>query len=257
MTVRKRHNIKKRKLKGKKCRYLLITIAALLTLLLIVGLIHVSKHLQRHNLTVSRLEYPIQGIDVSNHNGNIDFAKVAADSIAFVYIKATEGESHKDKRFARNIHEARKAGLKAGAYHFFRKDVDGKAQASHFIATIRGVKTDLPPVVDVEDWGNSHFTTDSKTIENLIAMITHLEKNGLSPMIYTNKSCYRKYMQKHLPKTRLWLCAFDHPRELSDYNWTIHQYSHWGNVDGIEGDVDLNVFNGDSVLWNSWLGSQP
>ena len=88
-------------------------------------------------------------------------------------------------------------------------------------------------------------------------MITHLEKNGLSPMIYTNKSCYRKYMQKHLPKTRLWLCAFDHPRELSDYKWTIHQYSHWGNVDGIEGDVDLNVFNGDSVLWNSWLGSQP
>ena len=63
--------------------------------------------------------YPLRGIDVSNHQGQIDWPRVAKDDVAFAIIKATEGGDFVDKSFARNIEAARAAGLTVGAYHFF------------------------------------------------------------------------------------------------------------------------------------------
>lgn len=231
----------------------MMAVAAILLVLLVAGLWHVSKHLRRHDVVVAKRDYPIQGIDVSNHNGVIDFSRVAADSIAFVYVKASEGVSYRDPRFDVNIVSARKAGLKVGAYHFFRKDKDGALQAENFMAATDGAAVDMPYVIDVEDWGNSMLISDTETVNNLRTMIGRLEQKGLRLMVYTNKDGYRKYMRRFFPRIRLWLCAFSHPKDLEGYDWTLHQYSHWGNVAGIDGDVDLNVFNGDSVLWNVWL----
>src|SRR5262245_15828853 len=61
----------------------------------------------------------IQGVDVSWHQGAIDWRTLAADDVAFAYIKATEGGDHVDERFAFNWREAGAAGLYRGAYHFF------------------------------------------------------------------------------------------------------------------------------------------
>ena len=78
--------------------------------------------------------YPIRGIDVSNHQGLIDWRRVAADDVAFAMIKATEGGDWIDKSFARNFAAAKEAGLAIGPYHFFTFCRPGADQARNFIA---------------------------------------------------------------------------------------------------------------------------
>ena len=237
-----------------KWRYIATGVALLLVLLLAAGLWRVNRHIIPPKVTVTHEEYPIQGIDVSNHNGAIDFARVAAGGISFVYVKASEGCSYRDPRFTANVEAAHLAGLTVGAYHFFRKDVPGGEQARNFIEATRPVQLELPMVIDVEDWGNSRFSRHYDVIRNLSDMVRALESHDYRLMIYTNKNGYHKYLHRHFPKLPLWLCAFTHPTKLAEsYNCIIHQYSHWGSVDGIEGEVDLNVFCGDSAAWHRWL----
>lgn len=226
--------------------------AALALTMLALGLIYVSRRLHKPQIVVLKREYPISGIDVSSHNGDIDFGQVAADSITFVYIKASEGSDFRDSRFHANCDSAGHAGLKVGAYHFFRKNGNGTAQARNFLDAVAGKMLDLPLVIDVEDWGNVKAER-AAVVHNLREMVAALEAHGCRVMIYTNKDGYRNYIGDHFSHLDLWLCTFKHPREVTEYNWTILQYSHWGNVAGAIGDIDLNVFNGDSLQWEAWL----
>ena len=98
--------------------------------------------------------YPVRGIDVSNHQGPIDWRRVAADDVSFAIIKATEGGDWVDKSFARNFAAAKEAGLAIGAYHFFTFCRPGADQARNFIATVPRDRLMLPPVIDVEFHGN-------------------------------------------------------------------------------------------------------
>ena len=85
---------------------------------------------------VDRDMYPIGGIDISAHNGKINFREVARDGVDFVWIKASEGASFRDKRFTYNHQAAGEAGLKRGAYHFFRFDKDGVEQALNLLEAV-------------------------------------------------------------------------------------------------------------------------
>ncbi|MBQ6648871.1 MAG: hypothetical protein IJM66_08495 [Muribaculaceae bacterium] len=210
-------------------------------------------HWIRGEIVVNRAEYPIVGIDVSSHNGEIDFDKVKADGYSFVIIKASEGLEHHDSRFATNYDNARKSGLKVGAYHFFRKDTDGLNQAKNFLETIGWRKLDLPLVVDVEDWSNAKNVEDERTQKNLDAMLDNLRSRGHKVMVYTNGDGYKKYIKDGQININLWLCAFKQPDKLKHIPHQLQQYSHWGRVKGIWGDVDLNVFNGSQEQWDKWL----
>ncbi|MDE6334907.1 MAG: hypothetical protein K2L77_09715, partial [Muribaculaceae bacterium] len=113
------------------------------------------------DVILSRLEFPIRGIDISAHNGPVDFMQVLADSIDFVYIKATEGATWRDALFEQNYRAARDAGLAVGIYHFFRFDVPGWRQSVNIIGAIGNRHLDMPVAIDVEEWGNpAQFTTD-------------------------------------------------------------------------------------------------
>ncbi|WP_292542118.1 GH25 family lysozyme, partial [Mesorhizobium sp.] len=70
-----------------------------------------------HTFSPDRDRFPVRGIDVSHHQGRIDWRRVAADDVAIAVIKATEGGDHVDDAFAANLREARAAGLAVGAYH--------------------------------------------------------------------------------------------------------------------------------------------
>src|SRR5690606_30109782 len=99
--------------------------------------------------------YTIYGIDVSYYQGKIDWPKVKAMEedgvkVTFAFIKATEGLLSVDPYFQRNWREAPKAGIKVGAYHFFRPKKSGLWQANFFLQTVSLEKGDLPPVVDIE-----------------------------------------------------------------------------------------------------------
>ena len=91
----------------------------------------------------------LNGIDVSYAQGEIDWHAVRAAGVAFAFVKATEGTSIQDARFARNWVEAKSAGIRRGAYHFFHFGDDPVAQASDFLASAKPQEGDLLPAVDV------------------------------------------------------------------------------------------------------------
>ena len=251
---RKRITARQKRERRQRRRLIIASACAAVCLLLIAGgLAYVSRRMQRPNIVVHKREYPISGIDISSHNGTIDFSRVAADSITFVYIKASEGADFRDRRFSANCDSAAKAGLKVGAYHFFRKYGNGTLQAANFLDAVAGKMLDLPLAIDVEDWGNEDAESEAVVRTNLQEMVTALQKRGCRVMIYTNKDGHRSYIRDQFSHLDLWLCTFKHPRKVSGYDWTMLQYSHWGNVAGVDGEVDLNVFNGDSLQWEAWL----
>lgn len=206
---------------------------------------------------IDKNRFPITGIDISAHNGDIDFEQLAEDSIDFVMIKATEGTTFKDPRFHLNYRLARDAGIKAiGAYHFFRFDTDGEMQAINLLHSIQGKTLDLPVAIDLEEWTNPSHLNTNEVVDRLQAMISLLEKNGLTVIFYTNKDGYHRFIKNRFNNYPIWICSFsDPPMDNTDAPWTLWQYSHKGDAKGCTTCVDMNTFNGDREEWESWLNT--
>lgn len=122
------------------------------------------------------------GVDISHHQGRIDWDAMKAKGVSFAYMKATEGTTFTDSQFARNWAEAGRVGIERGAYHYFHNDMDAVAQANHFANTIE--QGELPPVGDFED--NSSVANLPDKIK---AFLDQLEsRTGETPAIYTRAS---------------------------------------------------------------------
>ncbi len=233
-------------------KWLLLLGAA--TLVVLGGAYLFWHYVLPHSVNVDRYRYPVAGIDVSKHNGEIDFEKVAADDYQFVFIKASEGKTYQDEAFARNYEGARDAGLKVGAYHFFRKNRTGEEQAANLLNVVKGKELDLPLVIDLEDdWGNGATTSRETALKRLLEMIEILDDKGYDVMIYTNLDGYGKYYMGMLGDHDLWLCSFTSPDMLTDKPHRFQQFSHEGVVAGVKGDVDLNVWRGSKREWQHYL----
>ncbi len=233
-------------------KWLLLMGAA--TLVVLGGAYLFWHYVLPHSVNVDRYRYPVAGIDVSKHNGEIDFEKVAADDYQFVFIKASEGKTYQDEAFARNYQGARDAGLKVGAYHFFRKNRTGEEQAANLLNVVKGKELDLPLVIDLEDdWGNGATTSRETALKRVLEMIEILGDKGYDVMIYTNLDGYGKYYMGMLGDHDLWLCSFTSPDILTDKPHRFQQFSHEGVVAGVKGDVDLNVWRGSKREWQRYL----
>lgn len=202
--------------------------------------------------------YPVRGIDISRHNGVIDFDRLSTShpEISFIYIKATEGTSYRDPRFVQNYRGARQSGVAVGAYHFFRYDRDGEMQALNFLDILRRRQFDLPPVVDVEDWGNPDGHTAARIVERLRAFVSALQSEGYTPMVYTNIDGYTRLIRGNFDNLPLWISSFNDPPlpawlDFSGRRWDIWQYSHRGSLTGIPNLTDLNVVNPSSPLFRT------
>lgn len=231
--------------------YLVAAIFVIVAAALVYSGVALWKFRRDYRPQVDVSAYPVRGIDVSAHNGVIDFGKVKESGIDFVFIKASEGTDFRDKRFTANIDSAEAHGLPAGAYHFFRYDKDGVAQAVNLCDALDGRVPRLGVVIDVEDAGNPYEGIPEVVTANLSEMIDYLNLRGLPVMFYTNKDGYNQFLRRAFAGYPLWICSFnDNP---IDAEWIFWQYSHDGRVDGIEGDVDLNVFNGSPDKWHRTL----
>lgn len=203
--------------------------------------------------------YPVRGIDISAHNGTPDFDSIAAAGIKFVYLKASEGVTFRDPSFMRNYLAAKRAGLVVGAYHFFRFDCDGTLQAANFLAAIVGCELQLPPAVDVEEWGNPAGYATTTINERLRSMTALVEVRRGPCMLYTNKNGAARFMPPSHEATsddgeaELWICSFTDPPIRRQ--WRIWQHSHCGRIAGVKGKVDLNIFNGSADEWHQWLAA--
>lgn len=230
-----------------KYDYLIAAIFVIVASALVYSGVRLWQFRRDYKPQVDVSAYPVRGIDISAHNGEIDFGRVKEAGIDFVFIKASEGTDFLDRRFSANIDSAVAHGLPVGAYHFFRYDKDGVAQAVNLCNALSGRVPELGVVIDVEDAGNPHDGQPEVVVNNLAEMIDYLNLRGLTVMIYTNKDGYNQFLRRAFAGYPLWICSFnDNP---IDAEWIFWQYSHNGRVDGIRGDVDLNVFNGNRDDW--------
>lgn len=194
-------------------------------------------------------EFPVRGVDLSAHNGDIDFNALASDSLRFVIIKATEGKSFKDKNFNHNYVEARRAGLKVGAYHFFRFESPGDIQAINLLHSLRGKVIDLPVVIDVEEWTNPDNELPANVARRVREMADYLLERDIPVMVYSNREGYDKFLSREFGDCSLWICSLreSHP----EHNWDFWQFTHRSKARGVEGKVDMNVFNGSTDAWET------
>lgn len=195
----------------------------------------------------------VKGVDVSAYQGNIDFKELKKQDIQFVYVKATEGVDHTDSQFENNFRNAKKAGLHTGAYHFVNFEQDGKSQAEHFINTVPNEKDSLPPVIDLELYGDyvTHPMDKDKVQAIVHDMLIRLEEYyGKTPVIYTNYNTYNTYLADAFAEIPIWICdVSDQTPELKGgHEWIFWQYSQRGLLDGYsDGDerfIDMNIYNG-------------
>ncbi|HMJ78951.1 MAG TPA: GH25 family lysozyme [Iamia sp.] len=182
------------------------------------------------------------GVDVSNHQGAIDWEAVAADDVDFAYLKATEGGDHVDQRFAANWDGARAAGLEIGAYHFFTLCRPGAEQAANFLATVPG-GGDLAPALDLELAGNCAARPSAADVRREVRTFVDAveDETGATVVLYVLDDWEDRYPSRDLgDRDRpLWHRRIGPLRPGGD--WTLWQYTGIAQVDGIHGGVDLNL----------------
>lgn len=178
------------------------------------------------------------GIDVSVHQGAIDWPRVARDGIAFAYVKATEGGDHTDARFAENWRAAGEAGIDRGAYHFFTLCRPGDEQARHFLSVVPD-GAELAPAVDLEIAGNCSRRPSREDVRRELDAFLRVVEGATrrDVVLYLGADWQRRYPVV-VGDRPLWLRrTLRRPRG----GWTVWQVQGRARVDGVRGGVDLDV----------------
>jgi lysozyme len=207
-----------------------------------------SAHAKHFDVKIPR-GYQVHGIDVSRYQHKINWEEVARfreDTlrIDFAFIKATEGKTLSDRYYNYNMENARKHNIICGAYHYYKPHVNSKQQALNFISLVTLTAGDLPPVLDIEE--ESPYGADNmcKGIKNWLEIVE--EHYGMKPVIYTSNSFHRDYLSgKEFEDYPFWIAHHHKATIKTASNWIFWQHSDKARVSGINGYVDINVYNGD------------
>ncbi|HXJ62186.1 MAG TPA: GH25 family lysozyme [Actinomycetota bacterium] len=190
------------------------------------------------------------GVDVSHHQGPIDWVRVSHDDIAFAYIKASEGVDFTDPRFRANWTGAGAAGIPHGAYHFFTLCAPGAAQAAHFLDVLPDDPNMLPPAVDLETANNCDARPDPDVVRRELGAFVRIveARTGMQVVLYVNhRLALRLDAAGALPARPRWTRSID---QRPPAGWAIWQASGSAEVDGIDTPVDLDV--ADAAWANRW-----
>lgn len=167
--------------------------------------------------------------------------------VSFIYIKATEGTTITNRYFRQDYVQARKRGIHVGAYHFFSMTTTPQAQAAHFLKHAAIAKGDFPPVLDVEpSEAQINKTGDEELMRRIRVWMETVERHtGKLPILYVNQSFVFNHMRNAgdiKRKYNVWIARYGEYKP--DVKLVYWQLSPTGKVEGITGDVDINVFNG-------------
>lgn len=193
------------------------------------------------------------GIDVSNHQGFIDWDAVASDGIDYVMLRigyrgyGTKGILGLDESFYRNYEEATRVGLKVGVYFYSQavNEEEAREEAQFVLSSLGNLHLDYPIAYDWEYVDNDTARTDNLTGKQITqcaaAFCDEIKKNGREVIIYFNCSIgYFDYDLSLLNNYDFWLAEYNNFPTFY-YKYTMWQYSCTGNVAGINGNVDLNI----------------
>ncbi len=190
------------------------------------------------------------GVDLSHHQGAVDWRRVAADGIGFAYLKATEGSTYTDPTFATNADGAAGAGLRVGGYHYFNLCAPGAPQGEHFAAVLddalAGVprRRRLPPALDLELQGSCASPPQrADLVREVRAFLAVVEPAaGQRAVVYSFPEFERAYRMSAAVERRQWV------RRLGDRpparEWWLWQLDDAATVAGVSGPTDLNMLRG-------------
>jgi lysozyme len=251
MAVKRR----KKKYKKNKIVFLSIAIAAVLVLLyvyfpLLLGLFKNTEPERRNleNYKVDLAEYSVFGIDISHYQDKINWDTLfSRHNIDFVFMRATAGIDNFDKHFQKNWESIKKAGVIRGAYHYYRPDENSEEQARFFIENVKLEEGDMPPILDIEKYSRIQSL---KSLKNgLVNWLNIVEEYyQITPIIYTYNQFYLSALfdDPRFEKYPVWIALYNTNKrpDLLLKEWTFWQFTDKGEISGINGDVDINVFNG-------------
>lgn len=233
------------------------SIVFLMMVLLIVGFLWYQGFIIPNSFAAK--SYPVKGIDVSSYQGEIEWQEFESQNIQFAFIKATEGSTFVDQYFKKNWEDAANTSLRIGAYHFFSYDSEGKTQAENFIKTVPIMKQALPPVIDVEFYGDKEKNPPERSHveKELQIMVNILEEHyGKRVILYTTKKAYDLYIENSFEECDIWIRDVYTKPALSDNRpWTFWQYTDRERLEGyngVEKFIDVNVFNGTEEAFNEY-----
>jgi lysozyme len=194
----------------------------------------------------------IKGIDVSNHQERIDWARAKADGISFAYVKASEGTTFADPKYAAHVTGAKAAGIKTGAYHFARPDThsaaddktaakDARAEADWFLSLARLRPGDLLPALDLETAG----LPPEAMVAWTRAWLDRVRRRiAARPVLYTYPAFWSALGQTTAFRLYpLWIANYgvSEPQLCAGWRrYAIWQYTSSGSVDGVPDRADLN-----------------
>ncbi len=194
--------------------------------------------------------YEIHGIDISHYQGKINWNRLRYSAmvddcpIRFIFIKATEGASRVDENFFDNFENAREYGFLRGAYHFWSNKSSAREQAYYFLSKVHLEEGDLPPVLDIEN------KPQNRSVEEFqIDVLTWLhiveDKYHVKPIIYT----YYKFKERYLSTSVFdgypyWIAHYYVDKVEYKGKWKFWQHTDAGQLPGIKGNVDLDIYNG-------------
>lgn len=188
------------------------------------------------------------GVDVSGYQPHINWSQVAASGLSYAFVKATEGTTLVDHCFANHWAGAASAKLLRGAYHFFRPNLDGAAQARLFLAQLQADPGELPPVLDVEV---SDHASGALVVAGVSAWIDVVSKVLGRPLIYTMPGFWNTLpvIPGIADRADLWVAHWDakSPAAVKGLpNWKFWQFTNHATITGIPGQaaMDEDRFNG-------------
>ena len=185
------------------------------------------------------------GIDVSAWQTNVDYEKVKAQGCEFVLMRMGYfyGEIVMDDYYQQNMENATNAGLDVGVYFYTTANTEDEAreQARWIVEQLDGRELDYPVAFDWEEWGQfQQYGMNVRDLNEIFeAFCDDLEKNGYTGMLYSSKNFLNNFWTNKNNRP-VWLA---HYVDETDYDgqFAIWQASAYGRMDGIEGDVDMNI----------------
>lgn len=212
----------------------------------------------------------VYGIDASHYQQDIDWDQLAIycdekgksilsnssymQPILFVYLKATEGATVKDDTYNARMIEAERHGIVQGAYHVLHLTTSSiNDQLKNFFATAIWTPGDLPPALDIE-FENEIVSCGVETFyEMTLKWLKAVEKKmGVKPVIYTNESIRNKYLQdERLKGYDIWISKYSGSPQ--DPDWQFWQLTEKGLIKGHEGNIDINIYNGDYTSFMEYV----
>ena len=191
----------------------------------------------------------IHGIDMSHYQGNVFWENIGDNtSMAYVYLKATEGGDRVDQKFEQNIVMAHVYGLKVGSYHFYRPKTEQRKQLENFVSQCIPEEQDLIPMIDIETTNGLPTDEFCDSLFSFLEMVE--EAYHQKPLLYTFRNFYNRHLLGKLDGYKLMIAMYtpEEPVLDDERDITMWQYTGKGRLTGVNGFVDKSRFMGSHSL---------